>query len=495
MYPKAKICLLLSSLFLMQGCNDSDNSSSSSSSNQQTRFIYTSTNDVQDNRVISFAVADDGSLIERASFSTGGVGDADDGDIDAQGTIRILGDKLLVVNAGETLGDGSITENNGSISVFRINDSTGDLTRIDQRAEHSGIQNMDSFGIRPVSIDVKTVAGNTWVIVANQQNVSHCIQPTDGEKLESCLDQYNKPISEHLVDSNPDTRNLYLYRFDVDTGVLTPQKRLATYTARQNGPAQVSFSPDGTKVAVTTLGIVNAAYPASTELSTPAHTFLYDVSVNNGDFSLLNSRYFANENILGSIGFSWSADSRFVYVSNAILTSHFISDVGSSGLRNNIAALISLDTTNSNDVFDSSPNMNSQPSSTGSIITATRPAACWTWLSPDNHLYAVGFNSNQVVKFNVEGSLLEPDQMVTRKTETEGDSKDIYVTYDKRHAYVLGFKSHDIAMFSLDADGKLTEKSASPLQVKSVQVNGEAPEITQRYFLGIAGYPNSYSGF
>ncbi|RLV58750.1 hypothetical protein D5018_15745 [Parashewanella curva] len=491
MSPKVCLCVILSSLFLLQACHDNDDSKTT---NPQTRFIYTSTNDVNNNQVISFAVGENGDLTERSAFDTGGVGDADDGDFDAQGAIRIFGDKLLVVNAGETLGDSSITENNGSISVFQIDDQSGDLSRIDQRADHNGIQNMDSFGIRPVSLDIKTINGITWVIVANQQNVSHCITPTEANTLETCLDQYGNPISEHLADTDTNSRNIYLYRFDPQTGVLTPQRRLATYSARQNGPAQVSFSPNNQKVAVTTLGIANAGYPASEQLSTPAHTFLYDVEVQNNQFSLQNSRYFANDGILASIGFSWSSDSRYVYVSNALLTGKFINDIDSN-LRDNEAALISLDTTNSNDLFDSSPNMNSVPSGTGSIITETRPAACWTWLTPNNHLYAVGFNSNQVVKFNVEGNLLTRDQIVNRKAEKEGDSKDIYITYDSRHAYVLGFESHSIGIFDLDEDGKLTEKTSSPLTVNAALLNGENPAITQRFFLGIAGYPNRYSGF
>ncbi|MGB0893058.1 MAG: hypothetical protein ACPGUD_01515 [Parashewanella sp.] len=483
----------LLTFLLLQGCNnDSQNDNANKGNHLNTRFLYTSTNDINANQVIQFNIADNGSLIEQQAVPTGGVGDADDGDFDTQGAIRIIGDKLLVVNAGESVNNPNITTNNGSISVFDINNTNGTLTRIDQRVDDTGIQNMDSFGKRPVSIDFHTYNGTTWVVVANQQDVSHCVTPTAANTLATCLDQYGKPISEHLADPNPRTRNIHLFKFNQTSGVLTPIKQLDFYTAKLNGPAQVAFSPNGKKLAVTTLGIGNVGYPAKENLSTPAHTFLYDIQADEKNFSVQNRRYFANKGILASIGFSWSSDSRYLYVSNALLSSRWVSNNADSAN----ASLISLDTNDSDNVFNSDIAQESLPSGTGVISSTTRPAACWTWLSPDNkRLYSVDFNTNKVINFGVNGNLLESNQTITRKHATEGDSKDIYITANQKRAYVLSFKSHAISIFDIDEDGLLTEKASSPLAVKASVKNGIQIPVEQQFFIGIAGYPNTYIGF
>ena len=481
---------------LLSGCNDDDDNKKSVLTAKDTRFVYTSTNSSlasEGNSVIRFTVLEDGLLSESGVFPTGDIGDADDGDFDTQGAMRIINDKLLVVNAGETAGDTYVGQDNGTISVFQIDDITGNLTRIDQHADIGGTQNVDSYGKRPVSLDAATIDGTTWVIVANQQDTPHCITLTEANTLETCLDQYGNPISDYLADADTDSRNIYLYKFDNATGVLTPVKRLATYSARVSGPAQVGFSPDKTKLVVTTVGIAHVAYPANAQLSEPGHTFLYDVKADSENFELENSRYFANDGIMVSVGFSWSSDSRYVYVSNAILSEQWVSN----DLSSNNASITALDVTDTANVFNSDPSQGSLPSGTGAITSDGRPAACWTWLTrDDNRLYSVAFRTNDVANHRVDGSILQLDQVEPRRNAPDADSKDMYISYDQKTAYVLGgYKSHTVSIYDVDSDGLLTEKADSPLAVQASRPNGENLTETEHFYIGIAAYPNSYVGF
>ncbi len=481
---------------LLSACNDNDDNKQPSEIAKDTRYIYTSTNsslESEGNGVIRFRVSDDGDLREAGTFPTGDMGDADDGDFDTQGAMRIIGDKLLVVNAGETSGDTYVTQDNGTVSVFRIDDATGDLTRIDQHDNIAGIQNVDSYGKRPVSLDAAAIDGTIWVVVANQEDTPHCITPTEAGTLESCLDQYGNPISDYLRDENSGSRNIYLYRFDKQSGVLTPVKRLATFDARVSGPAQVGFSPDKTKLVVTTVGIAHIDYPANEDLSEPGHTFLYDVNADGDNFELENARYFANDGIMVSVGFSWSSDSRYVYVSNAVLSDQWISH----DLVTNYASVIALDVTDSANVFNSDPNQDSQPSGTGAVSYESRPAACWTWLTKDDkRLYSVAFRTNDIANYIVDGSTLQVDQLEPRKDAPDADSKDMYVSYDGKTAYILGgYQSHTVSIFDIDSQGRLTEKADSPLEVQASRPNGENLSETEHFYIGIAGYPNAYVGF
>ena len=481
---------------LLSACHDDDDDKKPSEVELNTRYIYTSTNssiESEGNSVIRFTVLENGDLQESGTFPTGDIGDADDGDFDTQGAMRIIGDKLLVVNAGETSGDTYVTEDNGTISVFQINDANGDLTRIDQNNEIGGTQNIDSYGKRPVSLDATTIDGTTWVVVANQQDTPHCITLTEANTLETCLDQYGNPLSDYLRDEDAFSRNIYLYRFDKQSGVLTPVKRLATYDARVSGPAQVGFSPDKTKLVVTTVGIAHVDYPANEALSEPGHTFLYDVNADSDNFELENARYFANDGIMVSVGFSWSSDSRYVYVSNAVLSDQWVSN----DLTLNNASITALDVTDTANVFNSDPSQGSLPSGTGAIRSDSRPAACWTWLAKgDNRLYSVAFRTNDVANHRVNGSILQLDEVVPRRNVPDADSKDMYITYDEKTAYVLGgYISHTVSIYDVDSDGLLTEKANSPINVQASRPNGENLAETEHFYIGIAGYPNAYVGF
>ncbi|RYV03075.1 hypothetical protein SOPP22_06280 [Shewanella sp. OPT22] len=478
-------------------CHDSDKDKKNVISEKNTKFLYTSTNSSiasEGNKVIGFKIAEDGSLTEFDHFPTGGIGDADDGDFDAQGAMRVIGDKLLVINAGESTPelDDRVIAGNGSISVFQIDDITGDLARIDQRPDVAGVHNMDSFGLRPVTLDSLTVDGTTWVVVGNQTDTEHCITPAEvNPTLETCLGHGTENLGEYFqrVASKQAYRNIYLFKFE--GGVLTPVKKLADYDARVSGPAQVSFSHDGTKLAVTTIGIGHISQVSNKNLQSPARTYVYDVTANSDNFSIDNARWFGNQSIAVSVGFSWSSDDEYIYVSNAILAEGFTN-----------YSLMSLDVSNTDTVFTSDDN--STPSGDGGIsITLNsqaddRPAACWTWLTPkDEYLFGVAFRTNLVPSYQVEGAMLSRIQEVKRRNIDVHDSKDIYVSGNGKTLYVLGgLQTHTVSIFDLES-GFLTEKVGSPLQVKA-SINPDTNENrpnTEHFYLGIAGYPNYYTGF
>ncbi|MCL1079674.1 hypothetical protein D5R81_16695 [Parashewanella spongiae] len=466
---------------LIAACDNIKLVSTPTQPNQDTRFIYTSNNAVAGNQVIGFRVNTDGSLTEFGAFNTGGAGDSDDGDFDTQGTVRVFGNTLIVMNAGEETTDPLITNGNGSLSTFNINPDTGRLTRIDQQPSVEGVQNIDSFGVRPVSVDVVNAGGTTWVVVANQQNTPHCLTPTAERTLETCLDQSNNPISDFLNEGKDNERNLHL--FTMDEGVLTPVRQLTTYTAEMSGPAQVRFSPDGSTLAVTTVGIVHVAYPADESLQSPSHVFLYDVTANNNNFSIDNPRFFANYGIAASVGFSWSNNNDYLYVSSSLLSEAMIDN-----------SITVLDVNNTDTVFSS--DRQSQPSGNGAIPSTDRPGACWTWLSADNNnLYAVTFVTNSIVNFSVDGNVLQQEQQIYRREAPQFDSKDIFVTNNGRYLYVLGsISSHVISMFTIESDGLLIEQDASPLEVQSSRPDGVNTTEHEQFYIGIAGYPAGHVG-
>ncbi len=479
----------------MTACHDNDGSKKPSLIETNTQYLYTSTNSSivsEGNGVIGFKINDDGSLTEFSLFPTGGIGDADDGDFDAQGAMRVIDDKLLVVNAGESTEeiDDRVIEGNGSISVFQIDPQTGNLERIDQRPDVDGIHNMDSFGIRPATLDSVTIDGTTWVVVGNQTDTEHCITPAQiNPTLETCLGHGTENLGEYFdrVATKQAFRNIYLFK--LSAGVLTPIRKLADYDARVSGPAQVAFSHDGTKLAVTTIGIGHISQVSNANLQTPARTYIYDVTANADEFSLNNSRWFGNQNISVSVGFSWANDDDFIYVSNAILA---------EGYTN--YSLMSLEVGDTDSVFTSDDN--STPSGNGGITinpnADDRPAACWTWITPkDDHLFSVAFRTNLVPSYQVDGATLSQIQEVKRNNITVHDSKDIYVSGNGKTVYVLGgLETHTVSIFDLQ-DGFLTEKLDSPLRV-SASINPETNENrpnTEHFYLGIAGYPNYYTGF
>ncbi len=97
---------------------------SSANAGEVEGYLYTSLNGEGGNQVISFERYIDGSIGNQVAYLTDSLGGANRaaggdaaGDFDSQGAIRIIGDHLLVVNAG-----------GNTVSVFAVDRSDGTLT-------------------------------------------------------------------------------------------------------------------------------------------------------------------------------------------------------------------------------------------------------------------------------------------------------------------------------------------------------------------------------
>ncbi len=115
-------------------------------------------------------------------------------------------------------------------------------------------------------------------------------------------------------DASDNERNIQLFSFNAATGTLTSEKQLDKYVRENGGPTTVSFSDDGTKLAVSTWGIAhfNTENTSLTEQH-PSRVYVYDFS--NGNVS--NKRFFEEAGISGTIGFSWAkASNNRLFVSN-----------------------------------------------------------------------------------------------------------------------------------------------------------------------------------
>ncbi|WP_133408389.1 beta-propeller fold lactonase family protein [Parashewanella tropica] len=428
------------------------------------QMVYTSSNSASDNHVVALTLKSNGQLEQTAEYSTGGQGTG--AGFPNQGSIRVIDDHLLVVNAG---GD-----TNGSISVFDINPSNGALTRVDQDLSTDGIQNMDSQGYRPSSIDIVQHNSTQYAVVTNQYQTPECEKVADNRNFFDCLDADGNSMSDLRDNDFPGRRNIAIFRFE--NGRLFPLATPHTFTVGVGGPVQASFSPDGTKLALTTFGIPNAANPADPTQQQPSRVFLFNTQFSQDTLSLEEVGSFANRGISASVGFSWSSDSRYLYVTNAILSA-----------TQQASNVITLDTTDVGNQFNT---LDDQiPAGTGEVMADGRPAACWTWLSANNrNLYVVSSEPNRISYFHVDGSQLSLIDQVDRKSAPAGDAKDIIFNRDNELALVLGGESHTVSIFQVANDGKLTELDNSPLQLT-------LPNDDSRRYIGLAIYPAQYMGF
>ena len=438
---------------------------------------------------MSFDIADDGSLEQAETYATSSIGDSDEGDFDGQSSIRIIDNFLLVVNAGE-----NFANQHGSISVFSINDA-GLLTQIDQTPSDPSTMNIDSGGIRPVSIDYLTSGGDTFVIVANQHSNPLCLtaDAAASNTFTACTDQYNNLLdsSTNPRFTNSDDRNIAIFNMN-DGGVLTPQSSTpiaAIYNAPDyGGPSQVSFSPSQTNptVAVTLWGVPHFSAIANENLQMPSRTYLYDVSISNGNMLLSNERFYQQTGISGSIGFSYSSDSNFIYVANF--------NIGDSVPDYSVTA---LDTNDTSTVFISSAAGNSQ--ATGhATVPGLGVEACWTWLTADNSLLLVpSFTANTLSTFSVDNSNLTHRESLVRRGTNIPDTKDVFVTGNGRFVYVLGaLETHTISVYDYDAaNALLNEQSTSPYPIPFSRPSGVNLAATEHAYLGLAGWPADYVGY
>ena len=403
------------------------------SSNTVAGYLYTSLNGQDTNHVIAFERHEDGTLGTQTAYSTESMGGANQaaggdaaGDFDSQGAIQIIDRHLLVVNAG-----------GNTISVFGIDRSNGRLTLQD---------NVDSEGARPVSIAYVPKASSAseyWVVVGNQWNNPNVQKGGEGEgPIEMYPDAaFHAPGGGHTQVLAE--RNIYLFSFDSQTGTLTPERRLDSYNGTNGGPATVAFNYDGTKLAVSTWGIAHFGTATPTHAK-PSRVYVYDFDTASG--SAGNARHFEEDGIAGSIGLSWDTRTSNLFVSNFNLTEaqrdHSLTVLTDNG--SSVAKVAYFGTGEGADIDE----------------------ACWTLVNPaGDKLYVSSFGGNLISEFNVDtagnvstvGSGSETAFESRAAGTPPGDTKDMYITADGNHMYVLGaYQTFTVSSFDVSANGGLT---------------------------------------
>lgn len=408
-------------------------------------YIYTSNNATSGNGIIMMGRKSDGTLAELpgSPMATGSAGDAADGDFDHQNGLRIIGDYLLAVNAGAN-------PVNGTISVFKINRTNGSLAQVDQNSSTPVMDNMDSHGERPVSIAAKMIGGTAYIAVGNQHSNPHY--------------EMTPPMAKGMVTTSSN-RNLAVFTMDMGTGVLQFKNIGATYPeGTYGGPSNVDFNESGSKIAVSTWGVAHImTNDADLTLQKPSRLFTYDFNGGN----LTQTGMYEEAGVSGSIGFSWSPNQQYIYLSNFNLHSSkedksvTVHNAGNAAMMQNFA--------------------------TGA---ARNDEACWTWVSNDkSKLFVVSFSSNEVSVFDIgaDGRLaksLNPNYFARQGGIPMADSKDLYQASDG-YLYVSGaFKTHSVAAFRVGGNGALTELPASPYRVPS----SAGKTDMEHAFIGLTGF-------
>lgn len=429
---------LITSLFFSCKKDDDNNG------NDYKGYIYTSTNATAGNAIIAVGRKSDGALTELpgSPYATGSTGDAAEGDFDHQWALRIVGDYLLAVNAGAN-------PVNSSISVFKINRSDGSLTQVDQNTSTPAMDNIDSRGVRAVSIASKVINGINWILVGNQYaNPNYQKSPAQA---------FGFPVVTTPL------RNVTVFKFDQTNGVLQYQSIGATYTDGTNGgPCTVEFNSTGTKVAVSTWGIPHFDVPdADLSLQKPGRLFVYNFSGG----ALTQTGMYEETGVSGNIGLSWSPNDNYIYLANFNLHS--------------------LKETNSVTVHDGTTAAKVQNFGTSD----RNDEACWTWVSLDKQkLHVASFTSNAVSSFDIGAdnklSVSLSPNFVIRRGVPLIDTKDMHEA--DGYLFVSGaFQSHSISTFKRNVStGALTEISSSPYAIPSSA--GKAKD--QHAFLGLTGF-------
>ncbi len=387
-------------------------------------YIYTTTNGEGINQVVRFSRLGDGSLTDEIAYSTDSKGGANPaaggdahGDYDFAGSIKIIGNYLLNVNAG-----------GNTVSVFYMDRKNGNLALL---------KNTISGGTRPVSISCTPVKGSNtelWVVVGNQWN-----NPNVQKDIPN-VERYPNDAF-HMMDlTKPDAtdqeRNIQLFRFDSSNGNLTPVAKLDTYVRENGGPTCVKFSNDGTKLAVATWGIAHfgTVSPSLKELH-ESRVYIYDF--NNGTIS--NKRFFEEEGIAGSIGIDWTPNNnKLLYVSNfnttVAKTNNSLTVLSDNGGPVTKAANF---TTGKEDDLDE---------------------ACWVVINPKkDRLYVASFTGNVITPFKLDGLGNVTEKLPFEKRgdfAPPGDSKELYMSSDGRYLYNTGaLQSYSVNIFDVNADG------------------------------------------
>jgi 6-phosphogluconolactonase (cycloisomerase 2 family) len=415
-------------------------------------YLYTTTNGTGENQVVKFSRNDDGSLTDEVAYNTGSMGGANPaaggdahGDFDTQGAIQIIDNYLLNVNAG-----------GNTVSIFALDRETGDLTL-------KG--NVDSGGTRPTSITYTQKPGmenEYWVVVGNQWNNPNVQKDT----LERYPDDAFHAADLTSPDPSDEERNIQLFTFNTSTGAFTSVARLDTYVRENGGPATVTFSDDGTKLAVSTWGIAHfSTENPSLEEQHPSRVYVYDFDKEAGTIS--GERFFEEKGISGSIGLNWAKGSNeIMHVSNFNLIAEK-SDHGLTVLSDNGMTV----------------------SKVGNYTTGAEEIdeACWTLLSPSgDRLYVASFAGNLITPFELdaEGNVTKTLPFEARgDLAPAGDSKDMYISPDNQYLYNLGaFLSHSINVF------KITDTGLEYQSQLILETTSDGQEAGSYNFLGLAGF-------
>lgn len=453
---KHLILCLFSGLFLsLFACGDNDNDGTPPPDGDEVAgYIYTTTNGEGINQVIRFDRLANGSLTNEIAYSTNSLGGANTavggdahGDFDFQGSVQIIGNYLLCVNAG-----------GNTVSIFSLDRSNGDINLLN---------NVDSGGKRPVSITTSPIAGSdteVWLIVGNQW---------DNPNVQGDLPNVQRFPDDafHMMDlTQPDPsdqlRNIQLFRFNLTNGSLTPITLLDTYVRENGGPSQALLSPDGSKLAVSLWGITHfGTMSPSLEEQHPSRIYIYDF--NNGAIS--NSRFFEEEGISGSIGMSWAPDNNNkIYVTNFNTTVAktdnsltILNDNGSS-----VTKIGNYTTGKENDLDE----------------------ACWTTISPTgDRLYVASFTGNVITTYAIgnSGDITAKLQFKKRQDfAPPGDSKDVYITNDNKYLYNTGaLQSFSINIFDVTANGVKYREQVT-LQTTQASVGN----LGEYDFMGLVGF-------
>ncbi|MCL1079434.1 hypothetical protein D5R81_11530 [Parashewanella spongiae] len=447
----------------------SENSNNGNNGSPISGYLYTTTNGEADNLVLRLTRHEDGSLTDETKYETNGIGDANrgaggdaHGDFDSQGAVQIVGDYLLAVNAGDD-----------SISVFSIDKSNGDLTIMGN--------NVSSGGQRPVSIAAVKKSGEAdkyWVVVANQWDNPNVQKGGDGETSAEFYPspEFFSPLHNLIaIHSTDEERNITLFSFDASEGKLTEERVLDKYRREHGGPASITFSDDGTKLAVSTWGIahLHTATPLLTNesgnMKYQRRSRVYVYNFNKSTGKTAHRRQFDQSGISGTIGINWArSNDSIVYASNFNLT---------NDMKNNGLTVLK----DAGNVVYKAQNFKTGPEN---VVDE----ACWTVLNPEgSRLYVSSFGSNSITAFslNSDGSVKQNLAVELRGDAVPaGDSKDMYITSDNKYLYNLGaFNTFSMNTFEITDTG-LTYKS----QYQFNETKDEQGNAGAYNFLGLAGF-------
>lgn len=318
--------------------------------------LFTMSNAAGGNEILRYRRNRDGSLVSLPSIETGGLGTGTS--LGSQGGIAVAPDEswMVAVNAGSN-----------DISVFRIRGLAVMLTDVEP-----------SLGTMPISATI-------------HDNVVYVLNAGSPAGIQG---------------------------FEVDfNGELTPiQGSAQALSGADVGPAQISFSPDGSTLVVTEKMTNNVV--------------TFDVA---GDGTSSGPNVQASA---GTTPFGFAiTESNYVFVSEA-----FGGQVDASAVSSYLLTGGNLDVIS--------------PS-----VPTNQTAACWIAVTPDeNYVYTTNAGSGSISGYRVlsdgQIELLDADG----RTGVTGDGSspiDLAISRDGRYLYALLSGSHEIASFEIQGDGSL----------------------------------------